>query len=231
MKRSDFLFLCFIAMLFLPFVISGGLYRFYYAFNDAHGYITSFVKFAVLATAGEMLGLRIRSGQYFEKGFGIVPRAMVWGCLGIAIKAAFVIFGSGVPAMLAYLGLEYPAGRLANNFSGGKLLISFSISLLLNLIFAPVMMTLHRVTDTHIINTGGTLSGFFSRMDVADIMVKINWKMHWGFVLKKTIPLFWIPAHTITFLLPAGFQVLFAALLGILLGVILAFAARAESDL
>jgi uncharacterized integral membrane protein len=45
-------------------------------------------------------------------------------------------------------------------------------------------------------------------------------------VFKKTIPLFWYPAHTITFLLPAGFQVLFAAVLGIVLGVLLSVAAN-----
>ena len=46
-----------------------------------------------------------------------------------------------------------------------------------------------------------------------------------GFVFKKTIPFFWIPAHTITFLLPGQYQVLFAALLGVALGIILSIAA------
>jgi hypothetical protein len=41
-------------------------------------------------------------------------------------------------------------------------------------------------------------------------------------VFKKTIPFFWYPAHTITFLLPSEQRVLFAALLGIALGVLLA---------
>ncbi|HRZ79119.1 MAG TPA: Mpv17/PMP22 family protein, partial [bacterium] len=40
----------------------------------------------------------------------------------------------------------------------------------------------------------------------------------------KTIPLFWIPAHTITFLLPENHRVLFAAILGVVLGVFLAIA-------
>jgi len=43
-------------------------------------------------------------------------------------------------------------------------------------------------------------------------------------VFKKTIPLFWIPAHTITFLLNPDYQVLFAAFLSIVLGAILAVA-------
>jgi ABC-type phosphate/phosphonate transport system permease subunit len=51
---------------------------------------------------------------------------------------------------------------------------------------------------------------------------KVNWDMQWNFVIKKTIPLFWFPVHTITFILPPTFQVLFAALLGVALGLILA---------
>jgi len=48
--------------------------------------------------------------------------------------------------------------------------------------------------------------------------------VQWNFVFKKTIPFFWYPAHTITFLLPVDYQVLFAAILGIALGTILAMA-------
>jgi hypothetical protein len=221
MKRSDLLFLVFIAALFAPFMFFDRLYNLYNEFNTAHGYITSFIKFAVLATAGELLGLRIRTGHYFEAGFGVIPRAIVWGLLGLAIKAAFVIFSSGVPAVLVTLGIE----------TAPKLVTAFSISFFMNLIFAPVMMTLHKVTDTHILLTGGTVAGLLKRMDTGAILGSINWNRHWGFVLKKTIPLFWIPAHTITFLLPPSFQVLFAALLGIVLGVILAFSARVKSDL
>lgn len=47
-----------------------------------------------------------------------------------------------------------------------------------------------------------------------------------GLCFKKTIPFFWFPAHTITFLLPGDARVLFAALLGVVLGIFLAIAAR-----
>ncbi|MBQ5424713.1 MAG: Mpv17/PMP22 family protein, partial [Bacteroidales bacterium] len=56
------------------------------------------------------------------------------------------------------------------------------------------------------------------------IIVGLNWKAQWSLVFKKYIPLFWFPAHTITFLLPANLQVLFAALLGVVLGVMLSIA-------
>jgi hypothetical protein len=45
----------------------------------------------------------------------------------------------------------------------------------------------------------------------------------------KTIPIFWIPAHTITFLLPSEYRVLSAAFLSIALGTILAFAKKSDS--
>jgi len=41
------------------------------------------------------------------------------------------------------------------------------------------------------------------------------------FTISVALNLIYAPAHTITFLLPVEFQVLFAALLGIALGVIL----------
>ena len=35
--------------------------------------VMSFVKFSILSTMGELLGLRISSGHYFRKGFGVLP--------------------------------------------------------------------------------------------------------------------------------------------------------------
>jgi len=87
-----------------------------------------------------------------------------------------------------------------------------------------VMMTIHKISDTHILQNGGTMMGFFKPIQVRKIFVNLNWDVQWNFVFKKTIPFFWIPAHTITFLLLPDFQVLFAALLGIALGIILAVA-------
>lgn len=186
----------------------------------------SFIKFAILATLGESIGLRIKTGNFNEKGFGIIPRAIVWGFLGLTIKLAFVIFATGTPNFLAYMGLEEAGSAMKGDFSSTKLLIAFSISACMNVIYAPVMMTLHKITDIHIINNKGTVAGLFSKIEFANIFKAINWDVQWNFVFKKTIPFFWIPAHTITFLLPTDFQVLFAALLGILLGVILSIASK-----
>lgn len=70
------------------------------------------------------------------------------------------------------------------------------------------------------------MGALFKKIEVANLLKNLNWEVHWHLVLKKTIPLFWIPAHTLTFLLPSEYRVLFAALLGIVLGVILSFANR-----
>lgn len=184
----------------------------------------AFFKFAILATLGEVIGLRIRTGDYNLQGFGILPRAIVWGFLGLTIKLAFIIFAVGTPAFLIYLGFENAVEVFKGDLSLGKVAVAFSISLAMNVIYAPIMMTLHKITDTHILQTKGSLKGFFSPIPMNQIFKNLNWEVMWNFVFKKTIPFFWIPAHTITFLLPADFQVLFAALLGIALGVILAVA-------
>jgi hypothetical protein len=54
--------------------------------------------------------------------------------------------------------------------------------------------------------------------------MELDWTTMWGFVFKKTIPLFWIPAQTINFMLPEEYRVLFAAFLSIVLGVLLSVA-------
>src|SRR6056297_68698 len=224
MKKQDIIFIVCIILFFLPFFLSEQVFRIYDTFNKEHGMVMSFFKFAVLATLGESIGLRIRNGVYNKKGFGLIPRAIVWGFLGLTIKMAFVIFATGTPQFLAYLGFEKAVLAMAGSFTPLKLLVAFSISAAMNLIYAPVMMTLHKITDTHILNNNGTIKGFFTPIKFGEIMVNMDWTVQWNFVFKKTIPFFWIPAHTITFLLPSHYQVLFAAVLGIVLGVLLAIA-------
>ncbi|MCL2502350.1 MAG: Mpv17/PMP22 family protein, partial [Bacteroidales bacterium] len=86
-------------------------------------------------------------------------------------------------------------------------------------------MTCHKITDAHILQNGGSAKALISPLCFGALLGGINWKKQWGFVFKKTIPLFWIPAHTLTFLLPPQWQVLFAAFLGVVLGVLLSVAA------
>lgn len=225
MKKQDVYFIICIVLLFLPFFLIKDVYSFYNSFNTEHGMIMSFIKFAILATLGESIGLRIKNGVYNEKGFGLIPRAIVWGFLGLWIKMSFVVFASGIPNFLTYLGMENAIPAIKGDLSWAKVLVALCISTAMNTSFAPIFMTLHKITDTHIINNGGTIAGFLRPIKFKEIIPSLNWKVQWGFVFKKTIPFFWIPAHTITFCLPENLQILFAAFLGIVLGVLLSFAA------
>ncbi|MDA3943376.1 MAG: hypothetical protein PF694_07535 [Bacteroidetes bacterium] len=224
MKLKDWVILLIVALLLSAFVFVPGLKTAYENLNATHGMWMSFAKFALLATFGESLALRIKTGFYNRPGFGLLPRALVWGFLGLTIKMAFVIFANGTPVLLAYLGFEEALKALPSGLSWAAFFTAFSISTAMNLTYAPVMMTIHKITDTHISKTGGSLRGLFSPINIRQIFRHLDWDTQWNFVFKKTIPFFWIPAHTITFLLPADYQILFAALLGVALGVILSFA-------
>lgn len=227
MKKQDFIFILGVAVLLLPFFVFEPVYQWYHSFNATHGMIMSFIKFAILSTMGEMIGLRIVAGVYNRKGFGILPRMLVWGVLGMGINIAMIIFSNGTPMVLQYLGMtEATAIFHAPGLSWQKVLVAFAVSVSMNTFFAPVFMTLHKITDTHILANGGTLRGFFTPLNMGEIMAGLNWRVLWGFVFKLTIPLFWFPAHTITFLLPGNMRVLCAALLGVILGVLLAVGAR-----
>ncbi|MFP4467418.1 MAG: Mpv17/PMP22 family protein [Bacteroidales bacterium] len=226
MKKQDLYFVTGILLLFLPFILIDRLAVFYMQANIQFPMLMAFIKFAILAPIGEVIGLRIKTGHYIQPGFGLMPRAVVWGLIGLTIQAAFMIFATGAPVFLDFLGMSDASGILASyGFSPEKLLVAFSISVFMNLFYAPVMMTFHKITDTHIEQNGGAIKALFRKLPMGEIMQGINWRVQWNFVFKKTIPLFWIPAHTITFLLPPEHRVLFAALLGIMLGVFLAVAA------
>ena len=145
MKKQDFIFILGVAVLLLPFFICRPVYEWYHAFNAAHGMIMSFLKFAVLSTLGEMIGLRISAGVYCRKGFGVLPRMFVWGILGMGINMAMVIFSNGTPAFLQYLGMqEAPAVFHAPGLCWAKVGVAFAVSVSMNTIFAPVFMTLHK---------------------------------------------------------------------------------------
>lgn len=227
MKRQDLYFAIVMLAIFLPFFLSPELYAWYKSFNAAHAMIMAFLKFGILATLGEMLGCRISTGDYTTPTFGVLPRMVVWGLLGIVISMAMTVFSNGIPAFISSMGGEnLVAAFKADGFAWGKLVVALSISVMMNTFFAPVFMTFHKITDTHIAENGGSIKALFHPIDMRRHIVELNWDRQWSFIFKKTIPLFWYPAHTITFMLPGEYRVLFAALLGVALGVILAIGAR-----
>jgi len=227
MKKKDLSFVIGIIVFVGLFIVVTPIKEWFLSWSAAKDYrslIMAFLKFGILSTIGECIGLRITSGVYNRKGFGIFPRFIVWGILGTFISIAMIIFSSGVFTFLNICGLKGLCAQNVTDCFGIDLLYAFCVSFFMNTFFAPVFMTVHKITDTHILKTGGTLKGFFSPIPFGNIIKNLDWDTQWNFVFKKTIPLFWYPAHTITFLLPAQYRVLFAAFLGVALGIILSIA-------
>jgi len=210
MRKGDLLWLLALGAV-AAFLTLPATHQVFVALTAAHPYLIGFAKFFVLATMGELLALRIVTGGWtVPKGLG--QRALVWGFLGMAIVLIFDVFAGGVAGALKK-GL-LPGGN-------SKLAFAFFVSTIMNLTFAPAMMLTHRMTDTCLdLKYEGKTAG------IKDIVAKIDWQGFVSFVLLKTIPCFWIPAHTITFLLPPEYRVLAAAVLSIALGAILAFAKK-----
>ena len=216
-------------VLVLSLLLSDTVLRAYVALTDAHPFAAGFCKFALLATFGESLAQRMLVGRYLPPRFGLVPRALAWGVLGICITLAYMIFSAGVPLAMSWIGMDWAARALAGPFGTEKLLTAFAISLCLNTLFAPVLMVAHKVSDLHIARYEGTLRCLWYLPDVGGLLKSVNWDVMWRLVLFRTVLFFWIPVHTITFLLPEAFRVLFAALLGAVLGLILAWAGSRQA--
>ncbi len=241
MKTKDLIFIIIFIIIVIPFLPFPFLQHFQQSFlyNEEYWIPTSFIKFAFLATMGEIIGLRIRTGNYYETGFGLLPRMVVWGFLGLMIKISFVVFGAGIPILIekcfwikgANQSMVYSDyfDAASQGLGGVRLLSAFLISTFMNITFAPVMMTFHKITDIHITQQGGSFIKFFKPIPFRKIFPAINWDVQWNFIFKKTIPLFWIPMHTITFLVASQYRVVIAAFLGIVLGAILSFAGRKKN--
>ena len=215
MRKGDFLWIGGIVLAVL-FIVSPQTNPIFLSMTSAHPYMMSFAKFAILATMGELLALRIRSGKW-SKSVGMMYKAIVWGLFGMWITLAFQLFAGGVIAAQA-------KGYLPGE--GSSLLFAFFTASTMNLIFAPVFMACHKCTDSYInLNVGGIIK----KPSLNDVLKDADWNSYVNFVLLKTIPFFWIPAHTITFLLPSEYRIVAAAFLSIALGIFLALANKKKT--
>ncbi len=213
MKKTDwifiFIFLLIISIFIIPYTRTG-----FENLTDNYPYIMGFIKTSILASYGELLASRLLTGNYFSRK-GVIPRFIVWGILGMGFVLMFKIFSSGVISAMSNSLLP----NVANQNFLGDLYRAFMTSLIMNLIFAPTFMILHRITDTYI----DLKNESKKQIKTNEIIERIDWNSFFGFVIFKTIPLFWVPAHTITFMLPENYRVLMAGFLSIALGLILTF--------
>ncbi len=158
--------------------------------------LSAAIQFGILGTLGEIISFSLRA-----KKFSLpccLPRLLLkvaaWALLGVIIKYGFAGM-KGFVAALADHGM-LPAGAAAGF---GRAL---TISIVTNLLFGPQMMFFHRLED-NLIDWKWDTSGLTTAW----------WTLIW----------FWIPAHTVTFMLPAACQIGLAALWSIVLGLILGF--------
>ena len=174
-------------------------------------YWMGFVKFALLATTGEILASKVSAGVFsFPKG--VLAKAAVWGLIGMMITLSMPLYSGGVQA-------AQTAGLLFGKNSA--FFTALITSAVMNVTFGIAMMAFHRVTDTMV-------EQYFAEKKISPINAigAVDWVGFIRFVIGKTILLFWIPAHTITFLLPAEYRVFASAVLSIALGLLMAIAKR-----
>ncbi len=204
-------------LVILAFMLVPVTHNLFVQLSQSHIYLMAFAKFSVLATMGELLAIRIINGAW-KKPVGFLWRALVWGGLGVSIALVFNLYATGVAdalknGLLPSLGQDGVSHRVS---------FAFFTSVLMNCFFAPTFMAFHRFTDTYIDLGQGKLRSMV-KIQLKEVVGEIDWNRFISFVVCKTIPFFWIPAHTLTFLLPPEYRILMAALLSIALGVILGF--------
>ncbi len=180
--------------------------------SGAHPFIMGFVKFALLATAGEIIAVRMSTGKWQKPPY-LMARIVIWGLIGIWITYMMKILFSGAGAIIES-GLI--PGKGLNEF-WYKFVRAFTTSATMNLTFGPTFMAVHKCSDTYLaLRAKGD-----KKVSLANVIDTVDWKRFVSFTLFKTVPLFWIPAHTVTFMLPSEYQVMLAALLSVALGIIL----------
>lgn len=173
-------------------------------------YVLSFIKFAILATLGEIIACSIKNKK-FTIPHSIVARMLIWGLLGVWIAFMMGIFAESMAGKLTKAGVD-----MSTFF--GTVIFGFVTSLVMNVCFGPVFMVFHKHTDVYLDLRHQDKNRKISFKDISD---NVDYYAYAKNVLWGTIPTFWLPAHTITFMIPADYRVLFAAFLSICLGIIL----------
>ena len=171
----------------------------YVEFVTNYMLLASFIQFAVLGLLGELCGAWIANKKVAMPFTTVqtVLKMLAWGVLGVVIKYAFTAFNAVPDALVDH---SLASSWFAEKF--GKALLT---SITMNMFFGPQMMYLHRLTDNLIMKTKG-YAGIENSL--------------------KTLLWFWIPAHTVTFLLAVEFRIGLAAVWSVVLGIIMGYYKR-----
>ena len=212
MKKGDFVWIAALLVWVIILVVPSSRALFI-SVTDAHPYAGGFIKFAILASMGDMLGIRVIKGEWTAPK-GLMYKALVWGIIGLMVTLVFTVFMGGAAAAQA-------SGKLP--FNGSILAQAFFGSSIMNVTFGPMMMVFHRFTDMYIDRKCDNKE---VKVTMRELIEKNDWNSLVEFSWLKTCPFFWIPAHTIVFLLPSHYRVIVSAFLSIALGLLLAFAKK-----
>ena len=155
------------------------------------------IQFAILGTLGGCIARCIQNKKiYFPLTIKeAIWYPITWAFLGVLIKLAFLGFRGFIDILVESEYLPYIFSD-----KGNKFLQAFALSTIMNLQFGPLLILLHRWLDY--LPFG---------------------KTNWENIDKALITLlwWWIPAHTITFMLPTDYQIGLAAFWSVVLGFIL----------
>jgi hypothetical protein len=166
----------------------------YVVWVKANPLLSAAVQFSILGPLGEVIAnvMRTRRLEWPFSFVTTVLKGLAWAILGIVIKYGFAGC-KGACAALVDQGLLPQA-------LGNGLGWAITVSVVTNLFFGPQMMVLHRVED-NLIDRKWDFTG-----------IQKAW---------ATLVWFWIPAHTVTFILPTHYQIGLAAVWGLCLGIIM----------
>jgi len=217
LKKGDYLW-GFALLIWIVVLVVPNSREIFMAFTGSHPYVGGFIKFSILATMGDLLGTRLSRGKYIIPK-GIIYRAIIWGIIGMMVSIMFTVFMQGALAAQKVRLLPFENVIFAQAFFG---------STLMNVTFGPMMMVFHKFWVFHkfcdlYIDERYENKG---KITLSKLVDKVDWHSLVEFSWVKTCLLFWIPMHTIVFLLPSEFRVLASAFLSIALGLLLAFAKK-----
>ncbi|MBN2363872.1 hypothetical protein JXL83_07050 [candidate division WOR-3 bacterium] len=179
--------------------------------TQTYPYPMGMLKFAILGTMGELVGWKIVAGKWRIRNIRIWQRILVWAFLGFVFAAVFPLFSYGVDGLI---GIGLLAGK------NSVLAQAFWKSFFMQAIFAFPFMIFHRITDT-LIDSGE----LFRKWKLIEVYKNIDWDNMFR-IVGAAIIWFWLPVHTVNFLLPPEYRLITAALLAIVLGMILGIAKR-----
>lgn len=211
MKKGDYIWFASL-LVWVVVLVTPSSRETFLSFTSAHPYVGGFIKFSILATMGDLLGTRLGKGDYIIPK-GMIYRIIVWGIIGMMISLVFTVFMGGAAAAQKAGLLPFENITLAQAFFG---------SVVMNLTFGPMMMVFHRFMDLFI----DAKYEKVNKINLSFLVDKVDWHSLVEFSWVKTCTLFWIPVHTIVFLLPSEYRVLASAFLSIALGLLLAFAKK-----